>query len=357
MNLPYRIRKIYDSALFQGSSFRKGYFEGWYFKLTTPDSARGEAESFAVIPGISVSDAGVRHAFIQSIDGRTGRTRYTEYPIEAFSFSKHDFSIRVGESHFSRNGVALHIHEGDHDLDGEVRFIDITDIPRTIISPTIMGWYRYVPRMECCHGVVSVDHGLSGSLIIDGGKIGFDGGRGYIEKDYGVSFPSSWIWIQTNRFELSGVSFMLSIARIPWFGRSFVGLLGFLKTPDGFYRFATYVGTRIVNLSVDEDSVSIILEGNFGAGAKGDPKTTSTPDRLTIRAIKGKPGGLKAPVRGAMQRIITESVTATVEIEMTGSHAFRGVGTVGGLEIAGNHLELFEGVAGKRDNIADADVT
>ena len=41
----------------------------------------------------------------------------------------------------------------------------------------------------------------SGSLEINGAEISFEGGKGYIEKDWGRSMPSDWIWIQSNHFE------------------------------------------------------------------------------------------------------------------------------------------------------------
>lgn len=156
-----------------------------------------------------------------------------------------------------------------------------------------MGWYRYIPGMECYHGVVSMDHALRGELLFDGERIDLSGGRGYIEKDWGTSFPSSWIWMQSNSFGTPGVSLMLSIAKIPWFGRHFTGFLSFLRTPDGLVRCATYTGASIERLEVDEQGVAVVL--------------SHRATRLHIRAHKGAPGGLKAPVAGAMERTIAES--------------------------------------------------
>jgi succinate dehydrogenase/fumarate reductase flavoprotein subunit len=46
-----------------------------------------------------------------------------------------------------------------------------------------MGWYAFVPAMECYHGVLSFDHLLEGGLELNGQYIDYTGGRGYIEKD------------------------------------------------------------------------------------------------------------------------------------------------------------------------------
>ena len=63
-----------------------------------------------------------------------------------------------------------------------------------------MGWYSFVPFMECNHGIVSVNHDLYGEISVNGNVIDFNNGKGYIEKDWGVSFPEAWIWIQSNNF-------------------------------------------------------------------------------------------------------------------------------------------------------------
>jgi len=319
--LPYRLRKIRHSALFQGDALPNGYFEGWYFKLTTKDGS-----TIAIIPGVSITENGNRTAFVQTIDGRNATTRYLEYDFDAFSSSRRAFAIKIGESVFSTHGIELH-HDGDgHRIRGSIKFGPFSDIPRSVLAPGIMGWYRYVPRMECYHGVVSTDHSVDGSITLEGERIDFDGGRGYIEKDWGKSFPSSWVWLQCNGFPETGVSVMLSVAKIPWLGSSFVGFLGFLKMPHGSYRFGTYTGAKITKLEVSDTAVSITI--------------ASGSDRIDITAVKGRPGGLKAPARGAMERTIAESVSATVEVRMTGSSSYHSTGIAGGLEIAGDIDEL-----------------
>ncbi|RPI92529.1 MAG: hypothetical protein EHM32_09050, partial [Spirochaetales bacterium] len=82
--------------------------------------------------------------------------------------------------------------------------------------------------------------------------IRFEGGRGYIEKDWGTSFPESWIWLQGNTFPDGETSFMLSIAKIPWRGRHFNGFLCFLYAGGTLHRFMTYTGARINEIRLDE---------------------------------------------------------------------------------------------------------
>ena len=102
-----------------------------------------------------------------------------------------------------------------------------------------MGWYAFIPFMECYHGVVSANHYTEGYANYKGQKINFNGGKGYIEKDRGISFPESWIWLQANTFADRDVSFFFSVAKIPWLGSSFPGFLCFVYINGNYYRFMT----------------------------------------------------------------------------------------------------------------------
>jgi len=83
--------------------------------------------------------------------------------------------------------------------------------------------------MECYHGILSMDHAIEEFVEAEGIRTDLRGGRGYIEKDWGASMPSSWIWMQTNHFDRVGVSLSGSIAKIPWLGNYFTGyIFGFL---------------------------------------------------------------------------------------------------------------------------------
>lgn len=94
--------------------------------------------------------------------------------------------------------------------------------------------------METNHGVLSLDHKVNGSITINGEAREFMDGRGYIEKDWGESFPSSWIWMQSNGFSEVGASFMLSIAVIPWLGSCFIGHLAIVHTGRETINLSTY---------------------------------------------------------------------------------------------------------------------
>ncbi len=88
-----------------------------------------------------------------------------------------------------------------------------------------MGPYGWIPMMECNHGVVSLDHELTGILKVDGTPMDFTGGRGYAEKDWGKSFPAGYVWMQSNHFTADRTSFVGSIAIVPWLFSAFPGFI------------------------------------------------------------------------------------------------------------------------------------
>ena len=327
MNL-YRIRKIWKTAIFQGAGKKRKYFEGWYFKHVSP-----KGRVYAVIPGVALAaDGRKKHAFIQTIDGNTAETHYVTFPFEAFSFRKERFSIRIGSNRFSGDGIEVDFTDHDFRFSARCEYLGTRGLPFSLINPNAMGWYSFVPFMECYHGLVSMDHEIRGQIGVNGESLSFDRGRGYIEKDWGRSFPSSWVWMQTNSFSGAGDSFMLSIARIPWLRSHFVGFLGFISVAGKVYKFATYTGAGIRHLSVTDSQVeAVISSGQF---------------LLSIKGTKTRKGVLKAPVNGVMERRILESIDADIAVEMRdkkGRLLFRDTGAFGGLEIVGEPEELIAG--------------
>ncbi|KAK3845014.1 MAG: hypothetical protein J3R72DRAFT_436734 [Linnemannia gamsii] len=102
-------------------------------------------------------------------------------------------------------------------------------LPTSRWRPSIMGFTAYLPFLECNHGVASLHHTITKGRLValrDSkevlGEAKLDGGVGYVEKDWGVNFPSIWVWAQANLFESTpGSSLMISVASIPVLGPDF----------------------------------------------------------------------------------------------------------------------------------------
>ncbi|MBN2510558.1 MAG: hypothetical protein JXB03_09780 [Spirochaetales bacterium] len=293
------LTKVMKPEIFQGERYlrRPGaqYFEGWYCKQVSADGR----QVLALIPGISLgSDP---HSFIQLINGRSGETAYARYPLSAFRYARNSFDVSVGESRFTRRGIEVDIRQEGTVITGKLDYRETVPWPGTITAPGIMGWYGYVPVMECYHGAVSLDHRVEGSLTVNGSCMDFSGGKGYIEKDWGKGFPSAWIWMQSNHFGARNASFMLSVARVPWRGKSFTGFLGFLYMDGTTIPIATWKSHSLTLGAFDELKAEIDIR-------------LGRHESMKVRAVSKKAAPLNAPRTGTMDRIIKESVMSEIEI-------------------------------------------
>lgn len=326
-----QLRTLYDPARFQGARRRHGYFEGWYFKCV---GAQGNGPALAVIPGVSRGGVGEDpHSFIQILRPG-GDVRYFPFPLSAFHFTEDRFAIRIGPNVFDRHHLSLDLPADVRGsaIQGEVRFGEWRPWPVTLAAPGIMGWYRYAPFMECYHGVLSLDHSLAGELRIGDERLAFGGGRGYTEKDWGTSFPSSWVWAQSNHFGPRGISCMVSVARIPWRGSSFTGHIAGLLLDGELYRFATYTGSRLEEVVTGEGAAHLVM---------ADDRL-----RLVIELEGAGVGALKAPVLGAMQGRSDEALDGLLHVRLQradGGELFAGEGRHAGVELMDRRGELHAG--------------
>lgn len=305
--------------MYHGHGRKPPFFEGWYFKLVSAD----EHQRYAIIPGIILGSNA--HAFVQLLNGSTGESVYFTFPTEKFWASQNRFEVRIGNNSFTRDKITLHIDDQVGKLSGALHFEGISPWPISLTSPGIMGWYAWVPRMETYHGVVSLDHSINGSLKINEQDILFNQGRGYIEKDWGASFPAAWIWFQTNHFERPGTSLTASIAIIPWLNNSFRGFIGGIWHEGQLYQFATYTGAKIEKLEIFDDHIDWNLrDRNY---------------RLEMIASRARGGLILGPDRIEMGKRVNETMLSTVEVRLSslsGELIFEGEGRNAGLEAHGD---------------------
>ncbi len=318
-------RFVYDTLhpdLYHGFGKKPPYFEGWYYKLVSGD----ENSRYSIIPGIfktynQVDD----HAFIQILDGMRGTATYHQFPIEAFHSAEEAFDVHIGDNHFTKESISLNIADDQLNISGELRFTGGTGWPVTVLSPGVMGWYAWLPFMECYHGIVSFDHITNGAFEIIGEQVNFDGGRGYIEKDWGQAFPSAYVWQQSNHFEQPGTCLTASIAMIPSVGRTFRGFLGGFYHNRRLYKMATYTGAVTEKLDITDDHVYWTLrDKNY---------------RLEMISERAEGSLLKAPIRTEMHKRVDETLRASVHVrftELRGKTIFEGTGRNAGLEVHGD---------------------
>lgn len=319
------IRGVAHPEAFHGSGKAHSFFEGWYIKLVSAD----QTQRWAVIPGVFRGPKGKNEdkAFVQVLDGLTGRSWFHEFEPSEFQAATDKFEVRIANNFFNAAGVHLDLPQ----ISGTVRYQTPLDPwPVTWREPGIMGWYGMVPLMECFHGVVSFGHELSGEVLIEGRPVNLAGGRGYIEKDWGQAFPAGYVWTATNHIsDAPDASLVASVALIPWLTGSFRGFVIGFKNAGKLNRWSTYNGSKELYLKIDDSHVSWSVSGPDGV--------------LELKADRVRGGLLHAPLRTAMYQRVEETLDAKVEIRLTspsGQVIYQGVGTCAGLEVFGDLDQL-----------------
>ena len=282
----------FSPARYHGKPSSRPYFEGWYFKHACPDGV------FVAIPGVfRGADLSKDFAFIQLIFGSAPKSYFLSYPISEFSCDARPFELCIGGSCFSEKEMNLSIPEIG--LTAELQYNDHISLKTNIVSPSIMGPFSYLPKMQCNHGILSLWHRVSGSVCHEGECLNFDNADGYIEKDWGEEFPESWIWLQCG----SGKDALVcAIARIPIKTIRFTGLIAVLNSRGRQLRFATYNGGKVLGISKGEEGLTIELKRGH--------------TRLCVIARNASFGSLMAPSKTGMDREILESDNSVCDVSV-----------------------------------------
>lgn len=263
---------------FHGTRKKQSYFEGWYLKQ------QNAKETVALIPSYHVDEKGKRYASLQVITDE--EVIGTIFPAAAFSARKERFGVQIGNSLFTERGCRLQIEQDGMQIHGILRYGAFTPPIYDIMGP-----FCLLPQMECRHRVLSLSHRVDGWITVNGRRIAFRNGKGYLEGDRGRSFPQGYLWTQCS---WKRGCIMLSAAQIPLYGRSFLGCIASVLIDGKEFRLATYCGGKMVKLSETE---AVLQQGEY---------------ILSIRPLSSNARPLMAPLAGDMKRTIHESPSCRV---------------------------------------------
>ncbi len=322
MNQLLRIHAIWNPHVYHGWGRSKRFFEGWYYKIVNKSQTR----AFAIIPGIAMDENGNKQSFIQVLDGINNIAKYHKFDAAEFKPTPRKHSLKIANNYFSKDLISLNLP----DLEGDLKFQNLSPWSNSLLSPGIMGPYSFIPFMECYHGIISMNHNILGSLKYNNANISFDKGKGYMEKDWGHSFPKAYIWMQSNHFSKPDISLKSSIAIIPWMKSSFIGHIAGILINDKLIEFTTYNGTKVNKCHIFIDKVEIEME--------------NSSHLLKIIAYREKSTTLAAPISGFMDGRIDESMKASIEVNLFDKKKkivlLNDIGKSAGIEVAGKYEML-----------------
>ncbi|CAG8525645.1 2422_t:CDS:1 [Paraglomus brasilianum] len=225
-----------------------GIFKGNIgYKSIRKENSKSDADNYHKHNDYSLDDS---HAFVLLIN-RGHECLYYRYDVNEFKSvntkEKDAFQITIGHNHFRHDEMVLSLPSSHlwqptdseyetflssvmtdyrrllpaennttelevvrhphipYSIRGVIAFENVTPLKSTMTIPSVMGIFQYIPWLECFHQIISLDHIVHGEITFINDKfvetsIDLENGRGYIEKDWGINFPKTWIWAQSNNF-------------------------------------------------------------------------------------------------------------------------------------------------------------
>ena len=319
-----RLKAIWNPELYHGWGKKKKFFEGWYYKIVSKD----QNYAFAFIPGIAMDENGLKHSFIQILDGKKFYSNYIKFSFDKFKANPLVHDVRIGNNRFKLNSIELDLPN----IKGKLLFKNLTPWSKSFFSPGIMGPFSFLPFMECYHGILSMNHSISGELTINKKRINFDNGSGYSEKDWGHSFPLGYIWMQSNHFFKNKTSFKLSIAKIPMKRLSFIGFIAGIWIDNKLIEFTSYNFSKLKKCTVSKKEVIIEIY--------------NSKYELVVKATRSKSTKLAAPIQGLMNSRIEESMDSKINLSLTDKKTNKviisDIGSSACIEVAGDYSLLLK---------------
>ena len=319
-----KIHALWNPECYHGWGRKKRFFEGWYYKLVS----QNQQHALALIPGIAMDTSGQKQAFIQLLDGKNLKGTYHKFHAKQFKPTAKKHALKIENNFFSEKMLVLDLPN----IKGELFFDNLKPWSNSFFSPGIMGPFSFVPFMECYHGVLSMNHSIKGRLDFNGESLSFDNGKGYMEKDWGHSFPEGYIWMQSNHFAKKDTSVKVSVAKIPFLKSSFIGHIAGLLINGKLIEFTTYNGTKLNTCKVSHENVQIEMQNRYYT--------------LKINAKREKATSLAAPISGFMTGRIEESMDAKIHVilidKKTNQRLLNDTGSSAAIEVAGDYKLLLK---------------
>lgn len=260
------------------------FFEGWYFKEQSAEL------TIAFIPEVSYDEKGTPSGSLQIV--LPDRSYYYTYKNPINMNLNRTMFIVMEKNVFTDACIHIDIEESDLKIKGDIYFDDAAGRAFNVMGPLS------VFPLPCKHGILSMEQRLSGSLEIDGKVYDFDGGKGYLETDYGKSFPERYMWSQCNWFGRTNCQIAVAAATIPLGPFPIMGTFACINYEGQRYKLATYKGAEVEKI-----------------GEKGF-KITQGPYIFEGRRQGGQAIELKSPEMGKMESATREYLACNMEYRL-----------------------------------------
>jgi hypothetical protein len=181
-----------------------------------------------------------------------------------------------------------------------------------------MGYSYFVPGLPCYHSVVNTAHLVSGVVQVRDSRYELDHELGYLEKNWGSSFPDRYFWLHAVDRTDSQVSILFSQAEIQWLGRRFIRHVGHIRLYGWLIDIRDLIDLRIEIFNPDAGGLILRL--------------MSRSIQLEIRITQGRRILFKGPRDGQLSRDIPHYADAMMDMSLGMGQTTRSLSLVGNYE-------------------------
>jgi tocopherol cyclase len=273
-------------------NFRQGnYFEGWFQKVY---SAEYQA-SFIIIYGYATQNSLESFGFIQLLLP-DGEPRFLYFHKNEISCDPTRHVFKMGSHILSTEVIRIQCH----DINIQLSLLKNTPI-RTLKNS--MGYTYYVPGLPCYHAVLNPSHQVSGIIQAGQQHYHLDNATGYLEKNWGKSFPERYFWMHAVDPKNPEISILFSRAEIKWMGLNFIRHVGHFKNDGAALDLRHFKNFQLLTSPAEQNQRLLRI------GSK------ETQMEICIR--QGKKVLFKGPTNGKLSRSIPHHADAQVDVSLS----------------------------------------
>jgi hypothetical protein len=224
--------------------------------------------------------------------------------IHSYTLSFKEFSIRNRCIYFGNSSAsANHLYISEPQLSISITITAQQPIPQPSIGKSVMGIYHYVPFVQCKHYVDNIYLEVNAHIKCNNNVYLLNKALMYIENSKGKSFPDEYTWYHFDQFlECNDTYLLFACANPKWLFFKKKTHIGFLYHQGTYLSLGEINGSKLIKHSVMSNGTFIELKVK-GAYIKMHIKNG-------FKKIE-----LKGPSREGMNRIISEFINSSVEIE------------------------------------------
>lgn len=294
----------------RGTINRQNFFEGWFQKIYSME----HQASVVIIYGYATQNPPDRFGFIQILVPDEHPQCYY-FPKQEVRMDPTNHIVRMGKNLLSTQEVLISTELFQINLRMSVTY-PIRGLKNS------MGYTYYIPNLPCYHAVLNPAHLVSGSIEYHGKSILLTNERGYLEKNWGTSFPQDYLWLHALDPNDSGVSVLFSYASIEWMGKSFDKHVGHIR----------FRGIEIDLRELRQVEIQCEKKSPSVYGISLISKTVS----LVIEVISVKQVMFKGPNYGKLSRDILHHADSKIFVTLTSESHHESFQLIGNFEDIGS---------------------